>query len=124
MNSSNQPEMNGSDLLKQPNQSYSSEREGCPWCRAKDDAPVEEHEDWCERKIMAKVLDKGLSNKLGAASKQQLEKLARTLQLELAEYTALLTRIATPVRPDGTFNLSREACQQLAAGILKKRHKL
>ena len=116
--------MSGSDLLQLLNQSLRSEKEQCPWCTAIDDEPIQQHSDWCERKIMAKILDKNLSRECGASTKAQLEKLARTLQLKLGEYEQALTRIATPARPDGTFNLCREACQQLAAGVLKKRNKL
>lgn len=38
--------------------------------------------------------------------------------LLLAEAEAVLHTIATPKRPDGTYNLGREACEQLARQAL------
>ncbi len=36
------------------------------------------------------------------------------------DFVDILSLIAAPARPDGTFNRDREACQKLAADILKK----
>lgn len=44
-----------------------------------------------------------------------LEKLEALLEYR----TRALERIAVPPRPDGTYNLSREACQQIAQDALE-----
>lgn len=43
-----------------------------------------------------------------------------TLQYALAEAQDALCRIATPARPDGTYNNSREACEMIAHRALQK----
>ena len=40
-------------------------------------------------------------------------------EAERDRYRAALERIAAPKRPDGTYNLSREACEQIAANALR-----
>jgi hypothetical protein len=40
--------------------------------------------------------------------------------LLLAEAEDVLFTIATPKRPDGTYNMGREACEQLARRMLEK----
>lgn len=42
------------------------------------------------------------------------------LAMKLAEATAALELIACPPRADGTYNRSREACQQLAEETLRE----
>lgn len=39
---------------------------------------------------------------------------------ELDRVIAALERIAAPKRPDGTYNLSREACEQIAREALRR----
>jgi hypothetical protein len=41
------------------------------------------------------------------------------LRAENARLGAALQRIATPKRPDGSYNLSREACERLAREALE-----
>lgn len=41
---------------------------------------------------------------------------------EMGRYYAALYRIASGPRPDGTYNLSREACEQIAKEALRERH--
>jgi hypothetical protein len=36
------------------------------------------------------------------------------LVVRVGRYQSALRRIATPRRPDGTYNLGREACEQIA----------
>jgi hypothetical protein len=48
-------------------------------------------------------------------SESLCEALARAAHLEEA-----LSRIAAPVRPDGTYNLGREACEQIAKEALDR----
>lgn len=43
----------------------------------------------------------------------------KELMTELGTYIAVLRLIASPKRPDGTFNRDREACQKLAEETLK-----
>ena len=40
----------------------------------------------------------------------------------MGRYHAALYRIAAGPRPDGTYNLSREACEQIAKEALGERH--
>jgi hypothetical protein len=51
-----------------------------------------------------------------ARQRQTLRECARadSAQAKAARYQAALERIATGKRPDGTYNLSREACEQIA----------
>jgi hypothetical protein len=55
-------------------------------------------------------------------SDEQLEDLKETLSEEMAVTELLLTLelIAAPARADGTYNRSREACQQLAREVLDR----
>lgn len=39
---------------------------------------------------------------------------------EYWRWNEALNRIAAPKRPDGTYNLSREACEQIAAKALEE----
>lgn len=39
---------------------------------------------------------------------------------KIVEYESVLGLIAAPVRSDGTYNRSREACEQLAKEVLEK----
>jgi hypothetical protein len=41
------------------------------------------------------------------------------LQTIIARYESALELIATPKRPDGTYNRCREACEQIAKEALK-----
>lgn len=43
-----------------------------------------------------------------------------TREIALSSALAALTRIATPVRPDGTYNLDRRACELLAKDALQQ----
>ncbi len=43
---------------------------------------------------------------------------AETLQEDLSKAQAALEMIATPMRPDGTYNLERRACELLAKDAL------
>jgi hypothetical protein len=90
----------------------------CPWCTCAEDAVVVNHDDWCERKIMARIIDKG-NNKLKQNTVSMLEKKIKTLMTKLGEYENTLRLIAAPKRPDGTFNRDRESCRALAENILK-----
>lgn len=49
-----------------------------------------------------------------------LRQIAVEAELKLATAVAALHLIAAPKRPDGTYNRSREACEQLAAKTLKE----
>lgn len=42
----------------------------------------------------------------------------QALQIRCEELEAALERIAAPRRPDGSWNLSREACQEIALEAL------
>lgn len=42
------------------------------------------------------------------------------LRAECGRLRAALEKIAAPVRPDGTYNLSREACEQIAKEALSE----
>lgn len=44
------------------------------------------------------------------------------LLAKLARYEAALEKIAAPRRPDGTYNLGREACEQIARDALVSPH--
>lgn len=43
----------------------------------------------------------------------------RKSEARALRYEAALERIAAPKRPDGTYNLSREACEQIAREALR-----
>lgn len=45
---------------------------------------------------------------------------ARKAEAEVATLRAALELIATPKRPDGTYNRCREACEHLAKAALRK----
>jgi hypothetical protein len=46
------------------------------------------------------------------------------LGVKLAAARDVLYQIAAPKRPDGTYNLSREACEQLAVKVLEDEYGL
>lgn len=48
-----------------------------------------------------------------------LEDTIRALRMRVYELEAALDTIAAPKRPDGTYNLCREACEQLAKKALQ-----
>ena len=54
-----------------------------------------------------------------AAKVQQLTEAMAALRARREKYESLVRLVATPKRPDGTFNLCREACQKLAEEALK-----
>lgn len=49
----------------------------------------------------------------------RLRKESAVLKEELSKVRQALELIASPKRPDGTYNRSREACEQLAKAALK-----
>ena len=49
---------------------------------------------------------------------QRIEKRCAALELRNAELESCLGLIAMPMRPDGTWNRDRAACQQLAQEVL------
>lgn len=58
---------------------------------------------------------------------QELHRLDETifdLGVKLAKARDVLYQIAAPKRPDGTYNLSREACERLAAKVLEDEYGL
>ena len=55
------------------------------------------------------------SGKLGSAD-EKIEELSKMVYY----FQAALEVIATPKRPDGTFNRDRESCQELAETVLNK----
>lgn len=91
----------------------------CPWCSCYEDDPVDKHDDWCDRKIVARIIDKGVNKKLKKNTVPQLERKVKNLIIQLGEYESTLRLIAAPKRPDGTFNRDRESCRVLAENILK-----
>jgi hypothetical protein len=88
------------------------------WCTHFEDEPIAQHDDWCDRKIMARIIDKG-KKKLKQNTVSMLEKKIKSFMVQLSEYESTLQLIAAPKRPDGTFNRDREACRTLAENILK-----
>ena len=48
----------------------------------------------------------------------EYEQVLTLIAARVGEYEQVLTLIATPKRPDGTYNRSREACEQLARAAL------
>lgn len=87
----------------------------CAWCTCAVDAAIEEHDDFCDRKIMAQIISKGQSKNTVPA----LENKIKSLMIQLAEYESTLRLIAAPKRPDGTYNRNRDACRLIAENILK-----
>lgn len=53
-----------------------------------------------------------------AADLAALRTVVEALTLRCAELESVLHLIATPKRPDGTYNYCREACEQLAKEVL------
>lgn len=49
---------------------------------------------------------------------EALQKDMHNLLQECIQYSVVLDLIASPVRPDGTYNLDRKACEQLAKEVL------
>lgn len=90
----------------------------CAWCTCSEEDPIDKHDDWCDKKIVARIIDKG-NKKLKKNTVPMLEKKIKTLMTQLGEYETTLRLIAAPKRPDGTFNRDRESCRALAANILK-----
>jgi len=90
----------------------------CPWCPSPEGDPIASHADWCDRKIMARIIDKGNKN-LKKNTVSMLENKVRTLVTQLGEYETTLRLIAAPKRPDGTFNRDRDSCRVLAENILR-----
>jgi hypothetical protein len=88
------------------------------WCTHFEDEPISQHDEWCDRKIMASIIDAG-NKKLKKNTVPMLEKKIKSLMAQLSEYESTLQLIAAPKRPDGTFNRDREACRILADNILK-----
>lgn len=119
--------MNGSDSPKSLGKSLSINKSRtvltdnarqCPWCTCSEEDPVDKHDAWCDKKIMARIIDKG-NKKLKQNTVPMLEKKIKTLMTQLGEYESTLRLIAAPKRPDGTFNRDRESCRALAENILK-----
>ena len=50
---------------------------------------------------------------------RKLEKERDEARLEAFEFRSVLGLIATPKRPDGTYNRGREACEALATKVLE-----
>ena len=50
---------------------------------------------------------------------QEIWDYIKDLEAKNSKYEEILALIAAPVRSDGTFNRSREACQKLAEELLK-----
>jgi len=118
--------MNGLDIPKSLGKSFSvynksipgTNARQCAWCTCSEEDPIAKHDDGCDRKIMARLIDKG-NNKLKQHTVPMLEKKIKDLRAQLAEYESTLLLIASPKRPDGTFNRDRESCRVLANNILK-----
>jgi hypothetical protein len=110
--------MNGLNLQKQPVQLL-GKTDGCPWCDAGNHDPITTHHAWCERRIMFNIRNRGKDKRAKHNTTSGLEKMIEGLKSQLLEYEETLVLIAAPVRPDGTYNRSREACGKLAANILK-----
>jgi len=118
--------MNGFDSPKSLGKSFSvasktvlaANVRQCPWCSCSEDAAVVNHDDWCDRKIMARIVDAG-NKKLKKNTVPMLERKIKNLMTQLGEYETTLRLIAAPKRPDGTFNRDRESCRVLAENILK-----
>lgn len=118
--------MNGSDSPKSLGKSFSVASKTvptdnvrqCPWCSCSEDDAVVNHDDWCDRKIMARIVDAG-NKKLKKNTVPMLERKIKNLMTQLGEYETALRLIAAPKRPDGTFNRDRESCRVLAENILK-----
>ena len=69
-----------------------------------------------EQKLQA---DRVEDLKVLADKVQQLTEAMAALRARRDKYESLVRLVATPKRPDGTFNLCREACQKLAEEALK-----
>ena len=116
--------MNGFDLLKMQKilstlRAPTSKARPCAWCDCTEDIPIDKHRDWCERKIADTIVDKGHSKKVKKIILEALENKVKDLMCQIAEYETALSLIATPVRPDGTYNRDRNACRILAEDVLK-----
>ena len=93
----------------------SSDNTLCAFCDSPADLPHEEHAEWCEHKILAK--------KIKAKPKNEVEILKSKIAIyekQIMAYETTLELISIHVRPDGTYNRSREACERLAKETLKK----
>ena len=55
----------------------------------------------------------------GCEITQEIWDYIKELEDKNSKYEETLNLIAAPMRPDGTFNRSREACQKLAEEVLK-----
>ena len=127
MNWNNLQKMNGLDSPKLPRKLLvassrtvpTDNARHCPWCTCSEDDAAVNHDDWCDRKIMTRIIDKGVNKKLGKNTVPMLENKIKTLMTQLGEYESTLRLIAAPKRPDGTFNRDRESCRVLAENILK-----
>lgn len=91
----------------------------CAWCDCTEDIPIDKHRDWCERKIAATIVDKGNSKKVNKNTVPVLERKVQDLIGQIADYESVLSLIAAPVRPDGTYNRDRNACRILAEDVLQ-----
>jgi hypothetical protein len=119
--------MNGSDSPKSLGKSFSvanktvptSNAPQCPWCPSPEEDSIDTHADWCDRKIMARIIDRGKTKKLKKNTVPMLEHRIKNIMTQLGEYETTLRLIAAPKRPDGTFNRDRESCRVLAENILK-----
>ena len=96
-----------------------SDAEACAWCDFTKDTPIDKHRDWCEVKLAAQIIDKGKSKNLKFKTLPDLETKIKDLMKQIADYESVLSLIAAPVRPDGTYNRDRNACGMLATNVLK-----
>lgn len=54
----------------------------------------------------------------GCEVSQEIWDYMKDLEIKNSKYEEILSLIAAPMRPDGTWNREREACQKIAEDIL------